>query len=553
MFLWILIVGSITGFLTACGIGANDVANAFATSIGAKSLTKVQVLIIATFCEFLGALLMGSRVTDTIRKGIVDSELFKDNPEVLMFGMLCASISTMTWLALATYFKLPVSTTHSTVGAVLGFSIVYAVDTDSVGSIEWNKVYLIMASWVISPFLSGIFTLIIFLTNKSLAFVTANPIGRTFIIFPIMIGLTVIVNIFFIIYKGSPQLNLDEIELWKALTIAFSSGIGFVVISYTLIYFFNARIRKYLDDKYNQQLGQHDLEWDNMMGVELNEPTPNGESSTDLDLAELPRELSPETITETAITDLDSPSPSPQTASPQTASPQTTSPQSASPQPASPQPGSPQSTSPSPQEIENPERSMEEGGPIRQVSHPWEHDKFKHMQRFDPKIEYMYSKLQIITACLDSFAHGANDVANSIGPYAAIYTIYQEGSFADKADVPIWILAAGGAGIVLGLWLWGQRIIDRVGRDLAGITPTRGFAMELGSSVTVIIASWFELPVSTTHCQVGSVFAGGLADGKKNVDFKVLMVIVLSWIITLPIAGGLSALLFMFGGYSPKA
>ena len=509
MFLWILILGSITAFLTACGIGANDVANAFATVIGAKVLTFKQVIVVATIFEFSGAVLMGSRVTDTIRKGIVDNDLFEDNPEVLMFGMLCASISTMVWLALATYLKWPVSTTHSTVAGVLGFSLVYAIDTNTVSdSIKWNKVYLIIASWLISPLLSGFFTLMIFLTNKYLAFTKENPIKRTLIIFPMMIGLTIIVNIFFIIYKGSPQLDLDEIELWKAFAIAFGIGSGLMMITYITIYLLYDRILDALAKKYDENIQRHDLEWDEMMGIQRIEGSPAGESSTD----DEPRIV----ITDVDNADIDN--------------------------------EDIDNTN-----IDNPD--LEAGLPREEENRTvrrFEHEKFKQMQQFDPKIEHMFSYLQIITSCLDSFAHGANDVANSIGPYAAIYTIYRDGAFASKSDVPIWILIGGGAGIVLGLWLFGYRIIDRVGHQLAGITPTRGFAMELGSSITVVLASRLSIPVSTTHCQVGSVTFGGLADGRKNVDLKVLGVIVLSWVLTLPAAGLLSAVLFMFGGYSPR-
>lgn len=519
MFLWILIVGSIAAFLTACGIGANDVANSFATSVGAKVLTMRQALIIAAIFEFGGAVLMGSRVTDTIRKGIVDGDLFDGQPEVLMFGMLCASISTMTWLFLATYFKLPVSTTHSTVGAVVGFSLVFAVQSDTVSdSIKWNKIYLIIASWVISPFLSGIFTLIIFLSNKYYAFVSSKPIKRTLIIFPIMIGLTIVINIFFIIYKGSPQLSLDEIPLWKAMTIAFSTGLGLTAIAYAIIYSFYDRIIDFLDNRFDAKNSEHDLEWEDAMGINsgaqeetrLDDLSSHGsqnsnQNSNTIDIAGV--EEGESNTDDNLYPDL---------------------------------PGN------------NSESACNTDSSEPTYRRSFEHDKFKNMQMYSPKIEFLFSYLQIVTACLDSFAHGANDVANSIGPYAAIYTIYTDGDFADKADVPIWILVGGGVGIVLGLGLWGKRIIYRVGTELAGITPTRGFATELGSSLTVVLASRLEIPVSTTHCQVGSVVFVGLADGVKNVDFKILAIILLSWVVTLPIAGLLSAALFMFGGYSPK-
>ena len=165
--------------------------------------------------------------------------------------------------------------------------------------------------------------------------------------------------------------------------------------------------------------------------------------------------------------------------------------------------------------------------------------------------EKLCSYLQIITACFASFAHGSNDVANSIAPLAACWAIYNSGNVVSKVSVPLWILALGGFGIVIGLSTWGYKVIDRIGKELTKITPSRGFPMEMGPAITVIIASRMEIPVSTTHCQIGSVFCVGLLDGYKNVDFKSLGKIILSWIVTLPITGGISACLFCLGHYAP--
>ena len=173
-------------FATSCGIGANDVANSFATSVGAKTLTLRQAVMIASVFEFCGAFFLGSRVTDTIRKGMLDNDAF--DSDVLMFGMLCASFSTAIWLALATWFKAPVSTTHSTVAAVVGFGMVIAIQEDNPDIIKWTKIYKIIVSWVIAPVLGGGLGFIIFNINKYGAFERKNPVKNAFRIFPVMLG-----------------------------------------------------------------------------------------------------------------------------------------------------------------------------------------------------------------------------------------------------------------------------------------------------------------------------------------------------------------------------
>ena len=141
---------------------------------------------------------------------------------------------------------------------------------------------------------------------------------------------------------------------------------------------------------------------------------------------------------------------------------------------------------------------------------------------FNEDAERTCSSLQVITACFSSFAHGANDVANAIAPLATIYAIYNAGEFEKKSDVPIWVLFIGGLGIVFGLSTWGYKIIDRIGRELTKITPSRGFIIELAAATTVVFASRIAIPVSTTHCQVGSVVGCGMGDGLKNIDWKIM-------------------------------
>jgi len=161
-----------------------------------------------------------------------------------------------------------------------------------------------------------------------------------------------------------------------------------------------------------------------------------------------------------------------------------------------------------------------------------------------PGVGKLFSFLQILTAAFGSFAHGGNDVSNAIGPLIALWLVYKEGIVDTQTQTPIWLLIYGGAGISLGLWVWGRRVIKTMGEDLTKITPSSGFTIEIGAAITVLIASKVGIPVSTTHCKVGSVvFVGWIRSAKEGVDWSLFRNIIFAWVVTVPVSCGLSALL----------
>ena len=168
---YLLISGCMFGFFMAWGIGANDVANAMGTSVGARALTLSQAILVACIFEFAGAYLAGGEVTSTIRKGIIDPNLFASSPDLLVFGMLASLLAAGTWLLVASYNGWPVSTTHSIVGAIVGFAAVGI----SIDAVSWSKVTSIISSWVISPVMAGIISFIIFRSVQKLILNTVNP------------------------------------------------------------------------------------------------------------------------------------------------------------------------------------------------------------------------------------------------------------------------------------------------------------------------------------------------------------------------------------------
>ena len=160
-------------------------------------------------------------------------------------------------------------------------------------------------------------------------------------------------------------------------------------------------------------------------------------------------------------------------------------------------------------------------------------------------VERVFAVLMVFTACAMAFAHGSNDVANAVGPLAAVASIVQSGGeIAAKSTLPWWILLLGGSGIVAGLIMLGYRVIETVGRNITELTPSRGFAAELAAATTVVLASGTGLPISTTHTLVGAVLGVGLARGISSVNARVVGRIIISWVVTLPVGAGLSVLFF---------
>jgi len=201
----LIIMAALVGFFMAWGIGANDVANAMGTSVGSKALTIKQAIIIAMIFEFAGAYLAGGEVTSTIRKGIIDASYFVDSPELLVFGMISALFAAATWLLIASILGWPVSTTHSIVGAIIGFAAI-GVSTDTV---VWSKVLGIVGSWVVTPLISGVIAFAIFNSAQKLIFDTENPLKQAKRYVPFYMFLAGFVLALVTIKKGLKHIGLD--------------------------------------------------------------------------------------------------------------------------------------------------------------------------------------------------------------------------------------------------------------------------------------------------------------------------------------------------------
>jgi PiT family inorganic phosphate transporter len=406
----IIMVAAFFGLLMAIGIGANDVANAMGTSVGSKALTVKQAIIIAMIFEFAGAYLAGGEVTDTIRKGVVDMSYFTAQPEILVYGMMSALLAAGTWLLVASYMGWPVSTTHSIIGAIIGFACVSA----GTESVSWSSVQGIVGSWLITPLISGIFAYLIFISAQRLIFDTDNPLVNAKRFVPVYMFITAMVIALVTIKKGLKHvgLHLSTGEAWLA-----SLAVSTVVMIFGYIYI----SKKYTDD-----------------GTSVDS---NGYAG----------------------------------------------------------------------------------------------------------VERVFSLLMVVTACAMAFAHGSNDVANAIGPLSAVVsTVQNMGELAAKTTIAWWILPLGGIGIVIGLATMGHKVMATVGTGITELTPSRGFAAQLATASTVVLASGTGLPISTTQTLVGGVIGVAFARGIAALNLGVVRNIVASWVVTLP-AGALLAVVFFYG------
>jgi inorganic phosphate transporter, PiT family len=403
----LILLAGIFGLFMAWGIGANDVANAMGTSVGSKALTIKQAIIIAMIFEFAGAYLAGGEVTSTIRKGIIDSAYFVDTPELLVFGMIASLLAAGIWLLAASYLGWPVSTTHSIVGAIVGFAAV-GVSADAV---TWSKVGGIVGSWIITPLISGVFAYMIFMSAQKLIFNTPDPLANAKRYVPFYMALSGFMMSLVTIKKGIKHIG---IHFSDAEAYLISGAIAVAV---------------------------------GIIGVIL----------------------------------------------------------------------------------------------IKQLKADPGADKKMHYA----SVEKVFAILMIVTACCMAFAHGSNDVANAIGPLAAVVSIVENGGeIAKKAQLVWWILPLGGVGIVLGLAIFGSRVMATIGQGITHLTPSRGFAAELAAATTVVLASSTGLPISTTQTLVGAVLGVGMARGIAALNLGVIRNIVISWVVTLPAGAILSIGIF---------
>ena len=229
----IIIIALIAGFYMAWNIGANDLANSMGTSVGSRALTIRRAIIVAVVHEFCGAVLAGSHVTDTVRKKIVDVNLLSSvsgGADIFMYGMLAAILGAAIWLTIATYLRLPVSTTHSIVGAVIGFGLIAL----GFAALNTGKLMQTVASWFVSPIFGGILAFITFMVIRKLIFDMDNKLESAKRVAPFLVGIVFVILSLSMVYKGLKNLHLD-FAFQEAFLIALAVGCLAGIITHILL------------------------------------------------------------------------------------------------------------------------------------------------------------------------------------------------------------------------------------------------------------------------------------------------------------------------------
>jgi len=379
-----LAVAALIGAYMAMNIGANDVANNVGPAVGSKALTLTTAIIIAAIFEAAGALIAGGEVVKTIKKGIIDISAFGENADPFIWAMMAALLAAALWLNFATMMKAPVSTTHSIVGGVMGAGIAAA----GFSIVSWSTMGKIALSWVISPLLGGVIAAgFLFAIKKSIVF-KEDKISAAKIYVPIFVALMAWAFTTYLTLKGLkkiwPQI-LEVLNFIPFISINISKEPAFLTafilgfIAAVIIYFF---VKSKLKEE---------------------------------------------------------------------------------------------------QKLENTRES----------------------------VNTLFTIPLIFSAALLSFAHGANDVANAIGPLAAISDAVVNGGISSEANIPLWVMGVGALGIALGLALYGPKLIKTVGSEITELNQIRAFSIAMAASMTVILASQLGLPVSSTHIAIGGVFGVG--------------------------------------------
>jgi len=567
-YLWVVIVAFFAAFMAAFGIGANDVANAFATSVGSKALTVKQACCIAVVMEFVGACFMGGEVVKTIRGSLANINDFKDNPPLLMWGCMCVDIATAVWLILATRFEMPVSTTHSCVGGMIGMtialrganSVIWFKASDAANPIPGGFLSIVV-SWFLSPLLSAITAGILFSIVR-LILRTKNSFENSVRTYPIMVFFCVMIVSVYMLTKGitSKSANLDKLEDDQKFGIACAIAAVCAAVSIPPTIYMRHRIvtgkftapplaievaleqraaagrpefKLEYEKKHAEAIKREYLALHKVKGIE----TRSAETTTTDDA---------EAGTAKGAAELESMD--------------------------------------SRRELESMAKSTE-GNAVEAIEETKVREYYRrvtasvmsslnqdihgaviddertfqvHMkaERFDKRSEAMFTYLQVFSACFDALAHGANDVANAVGPLSTVFLLYNGEKLGSNLDMGEWrfmILGFGGAGICLGLLLYGSQILRALGVKLAVVTPARGFCIEMGSASIVILGSYYGIPLSTTHCQVGATTGVGLLEGYKGINWWILGKSFAGWLITCVFVAFVTGILAGIGAFAPSA
>ncbi|KAL7549545.1 hypothetical protein ACHAWF_012817 [Thalassiosira exigua] len=616
-YLWIAVTGGIFGFAYCFSIGANDVANAFvsriargkgsvnlfrgarlvkallyevylflhvshslryaaarqtqATSVASKSITLKQAVIIASIFEFCGVLFLGASVASTVRGKIFDAEAYAEEPELVLLGMFTSLVAASVMMMGATYLGLPVSTTHTVIGCIIGFTIA----AKGFDSVNWRETTNIFVSWVAAPLLTGAAGFLIFLFIRRGVLLGDDPFRRGYYTFPFVLFATITINLFFIFNKGTKNFTHFQENVYDTKWVVPTCvGIG-AVVGLLWLWPIGPAVKRKLEAKREarsvakvSKIPADPMAMPSSAAFAAVHPAASVRSIVSIgssigshherrgsQLAEYDPEEGAirfainESVKSLKLT-IDS-------------------------ETEDAEEGEVDGDGDDTEHAGNLDESRGKVGKRKRKKKNFlvrfEEATYKqnleaqcfqesrateqcwqNAAQYDSEVEQLFTYVQVFTASLSSFAHGANDIANAIAPVAAIIDIYQTGQLNPEAPVQKWILAYGGVALSLGLLLYGYKVMKTIGYKLTAVSPTRGSSASLASALIVATASYIGIPVSTTQCIVGAVAGIGLVEGRRNVQWLQLGKCIVGWVVVFFAAAIGSAALFAFCAYSPS-
>jgi len=381
-----------------------------------------------------------------------------------MAGMTSVLLAAAVWLLLASKYGLPVSTTHSAVGGVIAF----AISSRGYGSVNWGKVGMIVASWFISPALSGIFGFILYVAIRHFVLRHEDSFRRARIATPVMIFLMTLIVALFTIYKGAKGIGLHKTEPAVAIGIAVGISAVAAAISVPFIKWWSSQLEAQDADAMKKKAEKA------------------GDAEEGAATAVVPAQGD---ANENEVND----------------------------------------------KAGNAEKdvAVKDGAATGEAANEVEQSQVSDTER-------IFRCFVVVIAGFQSLAHGANDVANSVGPFGAVLAA-SAGELQKKSEIPVWVFIVAGLCIVIGLGMYGRHVMTTIGQNITPVTPSKAACAQWAATCVVLIATRTGIPVSTTHCAVGGVLGVGLADGVKSIDWKLMGKIFGSWILTLPLVGIASA------------
>eukprot|EP00915_Cephaloidophora_sp_WS-2016_P000117 GHVH01000198.1.p1 GENE.GHVH01000198.1~~GHVH01000198.1.p1 ORF type:complete len:582 (+),score=76.05 GHVH01000198.1:225-1748(+) len=502
------------------------------SAVGSGALTFRVSIIIAAIFELVGSVGFGASVTDSVKSGIIKEEYQDMRPDLIMWSNLSALLTGTVWLVGASVLGLPVSTTHTVVGCLFGAGLAIP---EGYKIINWVYLGTVVASWFISPILCMGFTMLIYGLYRK--YILRHDADKAIMLAEKTLWGTIfltcaVFGIFFVLKTPMSQEWAEE-NVGAAVGVGVGIGVVCMLVITPFFKWFAKRKMKSKDELEELELAKSQVEATGSVGDEYE----YYELSDDLEERGRHRKASSSRSKDDLFDD-------------------GTDDESAV--------------------------DCNEMMKKKWYALPWFMDikavalandihatqAYDTAERFHPRTEQYFAYLQVITSCMSCVVHGANDVANATAAFSSIFEVYDANGIVEgKMTTPYWILALGGASIGIGVFFLGHKVIMSMGFKLAAITPSRGFCMELSTTLVMVVGSFAGIPLSTTHCKVGGTMAIALMEqsdrpprkrnlmGRLNpsaLNCRLVTKIIVSWIATLVVAAAMSATVFSLGIYSPR-